>query len=226
MKLPTGCSPLDALLRGGVESGAITELYGGGGTGKTNLCLQLTRNAAMQGKKVIYLDTEGVSTERLEQVSKDCSDEVLQNTLFFRAHSFKEQEKRLEEIERLAFSTNVDLGLIVVDSMTIFYRTLINSDENQNANSRLGRQMIKLLKIARKKDVPIMITTQVYQNQSDGTEQPVGGHMLYHNSKTIIKVEKGKRKHTRRISLIKHRSLPEKDSIDCCITDEGVVALN
>ncbi|MFO8109303.1 MAG: DNA repair and recombination protein RadB [Thermoplasmata archaeon] len=226
MKLPTGCSPLDALLRGGVESGNITELYGGGGTGKTNLCLQLTRNAALKGKKVIYLDTEGISTERLKQMSRDKSDKVLQNTLFFRAHSFKEQTKRLEEIERLAFSTNIDIGLIVVDSMTIFYRTMINCDEKINATSMLGRQMVKLLRIARKNDVPIVITTQVYQDQSNGTEQPLGGHMLYHNSKTIIKIQKKGRKHVRQLSIVKHRSLPERESTLCRINDEGLVALD
>ncbi len=224
MKLSTGCSPLDAILNGGMESGTITELYGGGGTGKTNLCLQLTRNAALQGKKVLYLDTEGVSTERLKQMSRGRSDEVLQNTLFFRAHSFEEQEKRLDEIERISFSGNLDLGLIVVDSMTIFYRTLLNSKDHQNATSRLGRQMIKLLRIARKIDVPVLITTQVYQNQSDGSEQPVGGHMLYHNSKTILKIEKGRGRHSRRVCIIKHRSVPERESIECRICDDGIVS--
>ncbi len=226
MKLATGCAPLDAMLSGGIESGTITELYGGGGTGKTNLCLQLTRNSTLEGHKVIYLDTEGVSAERLKQLSGGRSEEVLQNTLFFRAHSFDEQEKCLNEIERLVFSTNIDLGLVVVDSMTIFYRTLLNSDENTDASSRLGRQMVKLLKIARKREVPVIITTQVYQNQSNGTEQPVGGHMLYHNSKTIIKVEKENGKHLRRISVIKHRSLPERVNMVCRITDKGIVSLD
>ncbi len=213
------------MLKGGIESGSITELYGGGGTGKTNLCLQLTRNVALQGKKVIYLDTEGISTERLKQMSKDRSDDVLQNTLFFRAHSFEEQTKRLEEIERLAFNSSISIGLIVVDSITIFYRTLIGCEAQGQASSILGRQMVRLLKIARKRDVPVVITTQVYQDQSNGTEQPLGGHMLYHNSKTIIKIEKGRRRHTRRLSVIKHRSLPEMMSIECRITDEGLVSL-
>ena len=61
MRVPTGCNSLDSLLRGGVEAGAVTELFGEGGSGKTNLCLQLARNVALDDKKVIYVDTEGVS---------------------------------------------------------------------------------------------------------------------------------------------------------------------
>ena len=71
MRLPIGCDSLDKLLQGGVESGTITEFYGDAGTGKTNICLQLTRNIIRKGKKVIYIDTEGVSLERLKQMCDD-----------------------------------------------------------------------------------------------------------------------------------------------------------
>lgn len=37
----TGCSILDAALKGGIPTFGITELYGEAGTGKTQLCLQL-----------------------------------------------------------------------------------------------------------------------------------------------------------------------------------------
>ena len=36
--LTTGCKELDQLLRGGIETGAITELFGEFRTGKTQLC--------------------------------------------------------------------------------------------------------------------------------------------------------------------------------------------
>ena len=63
-----GCATLDYLLEGGVETGCVTLIYGEAGTGKTNLCLVLARNVALAGKKVIYIDTEGVSDRRLAQV--------------------------------------------------------------------------------------------------------------------------------------------------------------
>ena len=47
LKLTTGCSELDNLLGGGVETGSITELYGEYRTGKTQLCHMLCVTAQL-----------------------------------------------------------------------------------------------------------------------------------------------------------------------------------
>lgn len=39
--LTTGCSKLDAMLKGGIPCRGITQIYGAAGTGKTQLALQL-----------------------------------------------------------------------------------------------------------------------------------------------------------------------------------------
>ena len=220
MRIPTGCNSLDTLLRGGVEAGAVTEFFGEGGSGKTNVCLQLARNVALDDKKVIYIDTEGVSIERLKQISGDRSDEVMKNILFFKAHSFQEQEDSLEKASKMALLENMNVHLLIVDSFTIFYRTLFNSDEKEGLSSRLGRQLVELLKIARIKDIPVVVTTQVYES-NDG-KKPVGGHVLYHNAKTIILLEVVA-PHLRKGTLIKHRSQAEKESVKFKITDEGLI---
>src|SRR5690242_18074790 len=67
-RLATGCAPLDGLLDGGLEADAITLVFGEGGSGKTNLALQSARQAAVAGKRIGYVDTEGVSSVRLRQV--------------------------------------------------------------------------------------------------------------------------------------------------------------
>lgn len=222
MRLPTGCKELDDLLRGGIEYGTVTGIYGGGGTGKTNLCLQLTKNVAISGKKVIYIDTEGVSVERLNQIAGDESEKVMKNTLFRKVHSFSEQEEALVEADKI-LSNNTDVGLMVVDSFTIFYRTLLNQDEERNISKRLGRQMIRLLKIARMKNIPVIITTQVYHSQKEDVDKPLGGHILYHNSKTIIEL-RTIGTHHRLFTLIKHRSVPVGSSVRFKIMEEGVVS--
>lgn len=61
-------SPLDGLLDGGLECDAITLVFGEGGSGKTNLALQCAREVAVKGKRIAYVDTEGVSSVRLRQV--------------------------------------------------------------------------------------------------------------------------------------------------------------
>ena len=70
-RLQLKCKPLDDLLGGGIESNAITEIHGEAGSGKTNLCLQASREYASKGKKVAYIDSEGVSLERLDQMCKE-----------------------------------------------------------------------------------------------------------------------------------------------------------
>src|SRR5665648_1030974 len=40
-RLNTGCNPLDNMLGGGFEAGVVSQVYGAGGSGKTNICIQL-----------------------------------------------------------------------------------------------------------------------------------------------------------------------------------------
>jgi len=220
MRLPTGCNSLDSLLGGGVESGVITEFFGKGGSGKTNICLQLAKNTALKDKKSIYIDTEGVSIERLEQIAGQDSEKVMKNTLFFRAHSFSQQKKFIEKSSKLVSDSEGDINLVMVDSFTIFYRALRNKDGEKNLSPRLGRQLVQLMRIARTEDIPVVITTQIYE--SDDGQKPVGGHILYHNAKVIVMLDI-LNSHLRKCVLKKHRSRPEKKCMKFKITDEGVV---
>ncbi len=220
MRLPTGCNSLDTLLGKGIESGIITEFFGEGGSGKTNICLQLAKNVALKDKKTIFIDTEGVSVERLEQISGERSEKVMENTIFFKPHSFSEQEKCIKKGSRLALSSDKDFNLFIVDSFTTFYRSLYNSKKEDRISSRLGRLLIELMRVARKKDIPVVITTQVYE--SDDGKKPVGGHVLYHNAKTIVLLEVLEY-NIRKAVLEKHRSLAKGKSARFKITENGIV---
>ncbi len=213
---------MDTLLNGGVESGSITEFFGEGGSGKTNICFQLSKNVALKDKKSVYLDTEGVSMKRLKQIAGDQTDKVMKNVLFFKAHSFEEQEDSLEKISNLIFQNNMDVGLVVVDSLTLFYRTLLKKEGEDDISSRLGRQLVELMKIARKKDLPVVITSHVYE--SGNGKKSVGGHMLYHMAKTIILLEI-MAPQVRKGTIIKHRSQPENQNMKFRITRDGVRSL-
>ena len=93
------CKPLDDLLGGGIESGIILKVFGEAGTGKTNMCLQASRECAATGKKVAYIDSEGVSLERLNQICRNNYNykKILDNILFFSPISFENQEKAINE---------------------------------------------------------------------------------------------------------------------------------
>ena len=82
-RLKINCKPLDDLLGGGIESKSITEVYGEAGSGKTNLCLQLSRECAKNGKKVDYIDCEGVSLERLNQLLEGYNNKDILSNIYF-----------------------------------------------------------------------------------------------------------------------------------------------
>ena len=204
--LPLDCPALDALLGGGIETGCITLIYGEAGTGKTNLCLVLARQVARSGRKVIYIDSEGVSMERLRQVSGPDIDPVLKNALFSEVHSFKEQDTMVDKAIKLA-EGQADIGLIVIDSMTMYYR-LGDREEERAERRSLANQSAKLLSLARKKGLPVLLTSQVFMDIEKGSVEALGGNVLHHNAKTIIFLERtglGKR----RATVMKHRHLAE-----------------
>jgi len=217
--LPIGSQVLDNLLEGGLEGGAITLLFGEAGSGKTNICLQVARNVTLSGKKVIYIDTEGVSLERLQQIAGDKYEEVMKNILFFEPHSFEEQEKFVEKAVRLADSS-LEIGAIIVDSATIHYR-LTRNDEEKGTRKSLSPQLAKLLGVGRTKDIPILVTSQVYTDIEKGTFEPLGGHVLLHNAKAIIRLDKVSTG-TRRAVIVKHRHLEEGRKAEFKITSTGV----
>ena len=76
-RISTGLKNLDELLGGGIETGAITEIYGEFGSGKTQIChttavlvQQKKENGGLEGG-IIYVDTENTfRPERIVSISK------------------------------------------------------------------------------------------------------------------------------------------------------------
>ena len=221
MKTPIECESLDNLLGGGIESGSVTSLYGEAGSGKTNICLQLARNVVMNGKKVIFIDTEGVSLKRLEQICGENFDKVAKDILFFTPYSLEDQEKNVEDAVHLV-EAKEDIGLIILDSATVHYRATFGEEYEADGRKSLGRQVNLLLQISRKKDIPVVITTQVYTDTKTNTFEPIGGHALMHYAKAIIKLEKFGNGGLRKAIIRKYRWRPEGISAEFKLTENGV----
>lgn len=216
------CSPVDDLLDGGVESGCITLLFGEAGSGKTNLCLQVARNVARYGRKVAFVDTEGASLDRFQQICGKDYEGVLQAVLFTAVHTLVEQEKAVEKAAKLA-AKNRAIGLLVLDSATTHYRMTTGEEERAEERHSLTRQITTLMEAARRKDLPVLVTSQVYTDLDRGVYKPLGGHMLSHNAKDILRLEKAGL-NLRLMTIVKHRHLEEGRTAKFRLTDRGLEA--
>jgi len=232
-KISAGSFDLNKWLFGGYEKDIITTIYGPAGSGKTNFCLLAAVSQAKKQNKVIYIDTEGgFSVDRFKQIAGENYEEVLKNILLLKPTTFQEQQisfyKLLKEIK------TGKISLIVIDGMTMLYRLELaearekGEKEIKDINGKLAEQMRILAEIARKKDIPVIVTNQVYSEFLSEEEfragkergvNMVGGDILKYWSKCIIelKSERGKKK----ALLRKHRSLPEKE-LQFEITGTGV----
>jgi len=113
--LKINCKPLDDLLGGGIDSKTITEIYGEPGSGKTNFCLQASRECAVNGKIVAYIFSDGLSLERLNQLCKgENSKKIFSKILFFKPTTLKQQEEMIKTAIKIK-----NLGLIVLDTFNL-----------------------------------------------------------------------------------------------------------
>ncbi len=219
-KIPTA-SPLDRLLGGGVEKGCITQFYGPPGSGKTNLSLNLAVQCARNGKKSIFVDTEGgLSIERVKQIAGPDFEEVANKIIVFEPSTFSEQDQVLKRIEEM-FQSGEDADLLVLDSAVALYR--VKDGDLSSLNQELGKQMGLLLRIARRFNVAVVITNHVYSRfDGDGLVEPVGGTILKYRSKIMVELARGDLNGERFAVLKRHRSRPEGLQTRFKIVDSGL----
>jgi len=217
MKLPSGSKCIDSLLDGGFETGTITQIFGASGTGKTSICLMLAYNTAKNIGKVAYIDTEGLSAERVKQIFQDTS--ALKNVFHYDVFDFRQQSVAIKELAKLC--NKEDVKLVIVDSFTSLYRSELEDEERQIKMKReLVSQLTFLLGLARKHNLAVVITNQMFTDVKSGEDRPLGGPSIDHLSKIIIGLEKINKQ--RRAVLVKHRSKAEGTSCIFTITDRGV----
>jgi len=231
-KILTGSIDIDKWLEGGYERGIITMFYGPSASGKSNFMMQAAVHQA-RAKKIVFIDTEGsFSLDRINQLTKNDSESILKNIALLNPTSFEEQNQAFEKIKNELNSDNI--GLIIVDSISMLYRLSLadarkeGQEAVQKVNSLLANQMKILYEIARKQNIPVLITGQVYSEFLSEEEwlsgktagvNVVGGDLLKYWSKCTIElqIDKGKKK-----ALIKkHRSIQEKD-LFYEIVNEGI----
>jgi len=234
-RISTGSYDLNKWLYGGYETDVITVIAGNAGSGKTNFCMLVSVSQAKKGNKVIFVDTEGgFSVERIKQLAKEDFEKVLENIIILKPTSFEEQKKDFDLL--LKTLKKETIKLVIVDGMTMHYRLELGDAAHdrddkkiKEVNRQLASQMRTLAEIARKQNIPIIVTNQVYgeflsnEERNKGVKPEmhmVGGDLLKYWGKCIILLES--EKGVRKAFLAKHRSLPEK-SLTFKITNDNII---
>ncbi|RLG55291.1 MAG: DNA repair and recombination protein RadA [Thermoproteota archaeon] len=234
-KITTGCKALDDMLDGGIETGTITEVYGPYGSGKTQLCHQLSVTVQLPeergglGKGAFYIDTEHTfRPERIVQIAKAFEldpMEALKNILYARAFNTDHQVLITDKAEEYIKSRNI--GLLIVDSLISHFRgEYVGRETLAERQQRLNKYIHKLLRMASVYNIGVLVTNQVLANPGiyyGDPLSPAGGHVLGHGvtCRLYIRRTKGDR---RVIKLVKSPYLPES-SIEVAITESGIAAV-
>ncbi len=166
--ISTGLQKLDKFLSGGIPNGVIMDIFGGNGTGKTQLLLQLSINSIKNGGHVLYLDTTGgFRPERILQIQKQSKIQFdfLQQITVSRLTNTSEQIKSIDDIR------NNDFSLIVIDNVTDLFSYEYKKDESTfKKNSLFMKYMHELSKLAITKKIPIVITNMIRNSEDKEVE--------------------------------------------------------
>ena len=169
-KLTSGSSSLDELLGGGFETQAIVEVFGEFGSGKTQIGHQLAVNSILPLDKggfdgeIFYIDTEDTfRPERIAQMAEAVGidpQEALDRIHVARAYNSAHQILLVDEIKRM--SKNIDVKLIIVDSLTSHFRAeYIGRGMLAPRQQKLNKHMKELKQLSDINNALVLVTNQV-----------------------------------------------------------------
>lgn len=116
----SGSESIDSILGGGYRAGRLTHIYGKSGSGKTQMAMQAVLEAAIGGRRSLYIDTEGsFRPERLEEMSKARGIDrngLLNAIIYVRINSSSEQMETIRSMSSRDLTASC--GLVVIDTLT------------------------------------------------------------------------------------------------------------
>ena len=231
-RITTTSKSLDALLGGGVETQAITELVGEYGAGKSQICMQLCVTAQQPpsegglGGKALFIDTEGsFAPQRVDDIAKvrglDCQ-KTLENIIYARCYSSDHQISVVDKTYKVVEKKNIKL--IIVDSLISHFRgEYVGRETLAERQQKLNQHVHRLLRLAELYNAAVVITNQIQANPQaffGDPNRPAGGNVIAHASTHRLYIRKGKT-NTRIIRVIDSPSLPEAQT-RFAITEKGI----
>jgi len=227
----TGSNELNRILGGGVETGAITELIGEFGSGKTQICFthsalaQKPKNEGGLGGNVCAIDTEGTFLpERVMQIAmlRELDPErILEGILVARAYNSEHQMILINSLSEICERSCI--RLVIVDSMIGHFRgEYIGRGSLSERQQKLGSCLHHLLRLAEASNIAVVVTNQVLSTPDvvyGDPNKPTGGHVMAHACTHRVYLRKGK-KNTRLARVIDSPYLPD-EKVRIAITEKG-----
>ena len=220
-KITTGTNCLDTLFDGGVETQALTEVYGEFGCGKTqfahtlSVMVQKPKEEGGLDGSVLYIDTENTfRPERIVDIAKAHGmdpDKVLDRIIVARAYNSAHQTLILEESGAVIEENNVKL-LVVDSAVGLFRAEYLGRGTLAVRQQKLNHFVHLLVRIAETYDCAALATNQVMSSPDvffgDPT-RPVGGNVVAHTSTYRIYFKKSGKKRIARMVDSPHH--PEQE---------------
>ena len=233
IKITTGSKAFDALIGGGVETGAITEAYGQYGSGKTTLAHQLAVNVQLSVEKggangiAVWIDSESTLrpefSKKLAKAQGLNPEEALKNFRGIRSFNSDHQMLLAEKVEDL-IKEGLPIKLIIVDSLMGHFRSDFSGrGQLADRQQKLNKHMHALMKLATKYNIAVYVTNQVMARPDVFFGDPIeaiGGHVLAHASTYRLYLRRGK-KGTRVAKLVDAPAMADGEAI-FQILDSGI----
>jgi len=192
-RIATGSKNLDELLGGGIETRAITELYGEYGTGKTQichtLCVTVQQNESEDNlSRALYVDTENTfRPERIASIAtarKFDPNRALENIIVAKAYNSAHQEVIIQESPNIISLYNIKI--MIVDSIVSHYRAeFLGRSYLSERQQRINRLLHILLRIGETCKIAVVITNQIQSSPDAIFGDPhiaTGGNVMAHTS--------------------------------------------
>jgi RecA/RadA recombinase len=214
--ISTGVLGLDNLLGGGIAAGVITDIFGAGGSGKTQLAMQISVNSLQDGI-VLYQDTTGgFRPERMLQMLmlKDLQSSLLDNMIIARITNTAEQVKYVKKISELKPK------LVVIENITDLF-TFEYSKETSSLEKHIRfmeyMHMLSLTSINTK--IPVIVTNIVRSSNDQEIENMNKSISMFTHKK--IKLQKDGQVYRAQV----FPSFGKKKDINYKITEAGLIEL-
>ena len=232
-KITTSSTEFDGILGGGIWTQELTEVAGGFGSGKTQLCFQLCINVQLPFEEggldgtAFFIDTERTfSPKRIVEMATYRGldvESILENIYVGSAVNTHHLFSIVDTLEEIIKEKNVKL--LIVDSFASHFRSeYIGKERLVERQQRIMQIAEELVALAVKFDLAVVVTNQIIANVEEflfgSPEEPALGFAWAHRPQQRIFLRKS-RGSSRIARLFDSSRMPEREAL-FYVTESGL----